>query len=426
MQLLDLPNELLEMIFSLLSRKDVGNVLLVCQQFRILAHSLAMKHSLTRLRVGSRGPYEKPRHRKPSDVLYSILLEPANRQYPKRLDFIGEYYKRCKSKVKHFQELYDLMVKSSIECPYIPPESRQTWMNAQKLQDASFAVLLKILPNLEEITIVKQWPGDYSIHAAKELLQESMVNKYSTALTKLQKVSYINDANLRLDDDIVTLFGSFPSLQSIYLRGLNDFRQNYIWQSPSQSPAEQLTLDYCLLSSASFLSIIRGFKRLRYLRYAQSLPEHNRVWDPSEFMQILLQNGHQSLEELDITSVDYPLMFPRWQFIGSLRDFPVLKHIIIDHFMLLDEGIPWRLVDILPASVESVMLRNQSPRPGCSLSWEVAEALFDGLPEEKAVMLPNLLSIHTEDLLDAELTSESEEVGITFTTGEFQSQPQRM
>ena len=151
--------------------------------------------------------------------------------------------------------------------------------------------------------------------------------------------------------------------------------------------------------SASYLDNVLGYvqvlKQITYDRRPQS--GYDLGAEPGRFTKALLACASHSLESFALTGATAHRTDDDEDFKGSLRDFKVLKEIKLPlnaFFTSTTKGyctpLPTkdisRFVDILPASIETVMLEG-------GMMWANLAALLVGMPEDKARCLPKLKEI---------------------------------
>ena len=281
---------------------------------------------------------------------------------------------------------------------------------------AILGLLIVSLPAIKSISF-----KDYVWH--DELWRDSLksityqLNPYVTS----SEVNFLMDVSeLNLDNRkgrpsrgmlcSVVPFVTLPSLRvirgnSIYSDSYSDYAYNGYYPLPP-SPVTEIDLQSSTLDAVRLHEMLRyttALKRFRYDRGGQ--PDISDGAQPGSIIDVLLACASHSLESLALTGAtayrslrDINIDDTE----GSLKDFQVLKDIHLPGYFFLtykdgrkigpqrrsefeSKDIP-RLVDVLPASIETVRLHGE-------MSWEAVAALLIGLPEGKVECLPKLKEV---------------------------------
>lgn len=442
----DLPNELLEQIMKYLLPDDVDNFSDACGDFhnisvRILPRHKELKTTYSKVSWGSCS--DTP-HR--LFLLRDILQDFEIGWYVKIMfielvedDFDDHYMEKefCDIARKISMECEDGIIKTVQACPYLDDGDREKWVkNSLSSQKNTIAALLTCMfPCLESICIIAFEPIRELHVLARKIIQANQLEPGGYhAFSKLQ---CLQERSYTVDD--------FREMQLFEpLSGLPSMRRyigRYLYHKDPWTPPEKkstitsLKLYECMIHSAALRSAFSGIANLQnfiyeyYWAWEEEALEHSweRDWQPGEIVLSLLEFAGHSLVELDLTRTSSrelqrvesarQRMEGVWAareegeddknegvsgivkpFMGSLREFQVLKYICVQNEAFVEEDLEGsaggrtvhRVVDLLPASVVSVTLAMPH------LSKQESYRLMEGLPELKAERVPKLEFVYFE------------------------------
>ncbi len=314
------------------------------------------------------------------------------------------------------------IVETVQACLYLNDEEREYWTEAALSchQNTAVALLACLFPCLQQISISGNRCSEHLHFIVRKILEaKELKSGDSHALSKLEILQEGNNTVQAFQDMIS--FGPFSKLSSMrrymgrYL--YNEFEWTFI---EKESRIESLEFDKCMIKTKTLRNIFGSIANLKHFTYEYYWCDHWKLcWEPGEIILSLLEFAAPSLAELDLTrssgmevqGVEEVLrrvgenlglggkLNKFNPFIGSLRGFQVLKYIRVQYEAFVEEsrgnsedgGTVHRMVDILPASLERVVLA--IPR----LPDTVTRRIMDLLPELKAERLPRLKQIVFEN-----------------------------
>ena len=274
---------------------------------------------------------------------------------------------------------------------------------------AVLGLLIVSLPAIKSISFKHYlWHDEFWIDSLKSITDQQ--DSYSGA-TKPNFLMDVSELNL-IDQDEGTSVGisssiipfvSLPSLRVI--RGVSvesySFDDYHFADNDGLPPSPVTEVDLQRTSLPAdylkyFLRYSHLLKRFRYDRGPQADSLRGGA-EPGGITKALLEWTSPNLESLVFTGATGSRSPHDENIKGSLRNFKVLKefHLPSNAFLtytsqgncrsLPTEDIP-RLVDILPASIETVRLDGE-------MTWEEITALLIGMPEDRIKCLPKLKEI---------------------------------
>ena len=349
--------------------------------------------------------------------LSKVLLKPRRALYVKNLLVEEPRLTYCPGphspKATH-EELISVMVdepcgllfRAVVECPYIHDDATSKWVASFRRGDtyeaACFALLL--LPNLEVLAL-KNWGGKRCAELIFEILKTNQSPHCKILdpqpLHKLHTV-IIDNAKSRgqrfEDSGIHEMCMMLPSLRKIHAkRTVSDSDH---WPSGDEFPIESKVTEVVFgkssISAESFARLFSRTKRLQRLTYGFLDWSHGPGYhNPMRFKKTLEHYAAHTLTHLEL---DFGMeTVPR--FVGSLRQFQVLKHLRIqgNMFQQYPNGpADSSIVDILPflpASIETLTLlpQDEDEDEDPTTTYTLNE-----LPKKKEKCVPNLSYITCE------------------------------
>lgn len=263
------------------------------------------------------------------------------------------------------------------------------------------------LPAIRSISLKRYvWRDQFWTDSMKSIADQQ------SFFSRTPKPNFLMDVSeLNLEDDIegpsagmscsVIPFVSLPSMRVI--RGASveswSFDDYHFCDNHGLPPLPVTEIDLQRTSlPAHYLEYVLRYSRvLKRFRYDRG-PEYLRSGaEPGEISKTLLECARHSLESLVLTGGTASRSPGDENIDGLLRGFKVLKEIHLPSNAFLTytsrgkclskptEDIP-RLVDVLPASIETVRLDGE-------MTWEDITALLIGMPENRIKGLPKLKEI---------------------------------
>ena len=245
------------------------------------------------------------------------------------------------------------------------------------------------------------------------------------ALTKLARIDTIpyysmHDRVPASEFDFFSQYALLPSMRTItgshFQTGVYWTPQNFQWRhEPGISAVTEINIHRSKVDGESITNLLRGVRALERFSFAYDRYDDRRpIYQPRKIINGLKQCAKRSLSYLHLTGSRIGVMTIQVDDLEyDLRCFEKLKQLQIDHTLLshhdrpclcpskekLDNNCncwPQRLVDVLPASLESLKLVGPVP-------WKRVKAFFAGFSELKAERLPRLREIKMWGSAAAEL-----------------------
>ncbi|KAL8856779.1 MAG: hypothetical protein Q9178_006616 [Gyalolechia marmorata] len=226
----------------------------------------------------------------------------------------------------------------------------------------------------------------------------------------------------------VYLFASIPSVRKIHGRNIagdsvygggSSLGTNSVG-CPGIGALEEIYFERSAIDGPTFEKFLSAINALRIFYYVHttSLEDHD-AFEPRRLIDDLRHYASHSLECLTVVddrgreAADSDVN-PRTH--RSLQEFRVLKHAAIESSLFVDgyEGVVSRLVDVLPPTLETLVLHAPAVIGGL-------KAMFADLVQLKEERLPNLGSIviKGEELLPKDIEGECRQVGINFEVSDW-------
>ncbi|KAK0512628.1 hypothetical protein JMJ35_004645 [Cladonia borealis] len=278
-------------------------------------------------------------------------------------------------------------------------------MTEHGARGAILGLLVVSLPTIKSVSLKGYvWRDDLWIDSLKSIIDQQNPHSGSSGASFLMDVSELNliqqyESRSAMSWSIVP-FATLPSLRVIrgaslksYSIDNNLFADNF---GLPPSPVTEIDLQRTHLTTNDIGNVLRYVQVLTRFRYDRQENIY-RGAEPGEIFRALLTCASQSLESLALTSATASREPWDEDITESLRGFKVLKELhlpsnasvasksISNWRSLATEYTP-RLVDLLPASIETVRLVGE-------MTWKEIAPLLLGLPEGKAEYLPKLKEI---------------------------------
>ncbi|KAL9121098.1 MAG: hypothetical protein Q9187_002348 [Circinaria calcarea] len=397
--LLSLPCELLLQIVNEVSPFDILSFSLSCKQIYNLAEDFA-KEARECIPKYSRVPsdHDSSYNLDTASAYFLSLLNDLVRRPRIGLyitDFrilgssLGSY---LNNDIRGLLKAPSTVIETSL---FINPSESQPWLDqllTEEDPDLANALVLLFLPNVLHLTLSAFHTGWEGIaQRIAQVVHDIASMKHgrtsSQLLSKLASVKarWATDAGL----DLVASFAALPSMREISVSGLRGDRGHFEnWPFDHLSTVTTLRMDHCTFGMDQVAALLEGFSALRsfhYQTYSHGPPQHDI--NPRALCRTLVKRARRSLERLFIgVNYSWRVSSETPTFIGSLLEFQVLKYVGLETRFLSRFGITEKLVDMLPASLESLELLS-------ALTSEAASAMLTDLPELKETRLPNLQEI---------------------------------
>lgn len=438
-QLLDLANELLLAIIDEVRVEDIEAFTMSNKRIHSLSQHVLEKHramkkkySVFQLNSGTLKTLDVSLKVHPLVWIRKIILNETVASYHTHLYI--EY--RSADQAFIFTGLNSEIIKriySKLEqCQYIQRKDLKEWkldiFSEFHSFDTALALLLTLLPNLQSIFF--DYSSQWTHRTTCMLAWISKANQ--TDQTRPHALSRLISLDPTLDTyrwaftkplDFYLPFTGLPSVRSVSGDRVNGHYNRY-FGVPSmphgfedaegvlktfKSGITTIKFTNRKISSSGFEDLLCRIGALQDFEYEYTGYELGG-FEPRKIVNSLLRNAGHSLVRLHLTD-ENPINSPdRWDngervphgkiFIGSLREFQVLKTITVNNAMLVEKNLNTetggkesfkihRLVDLLPTSIEklSVDSHEQFCLPG---------NIFDGLVESEAQRFPKLKKIELD------------------------------
>ena len=367
-----LPNELIFEIANRIRPDDIESYELINHRFRDIARPVIREHrqlkdQYTKLFLG---------HVSAAKLLYEMCARPwiqwyprvltvqANRRWrsfenPRRDEDKQEVWAiSARRSVINSEDLIELLRRTRL----ISEPEIHAWLDATALgdEDYLFALILACLPNLERLIIRLDYQR---LEQVKEMIRRIKRQPVSTdaprALPRLIDARVLEREGSNTPDlEIFPLIASLPGIRTLHARNLAGFyracfRDGWPTYAGASMTITHISLSSCGMSSEGLEKICGSIKGLRSFKYVA----HRAGWGLNN-VAILLKSAHHTLEELEMSTGS-----GESRFMGTLRQFTVLRHLTVDSGMLIRHRQMQRAVEILPASIETATLCGNSLTP---------------------------------------------------------------
>lgn len=290
---------------------------------------------------------------------------------------------------------------------------------------AMLALLLLFIPNLEAICLAESTWGlvterlECAIRwmAEKNLQGSPRARKF---LLKLSQVSFLGSTNANEGEDFeaFSAFAALPSVRKLHGTFVEGYDEaEWTWVLPHHiSNVTEITLLRSAVKAKYLAELLVGIKALKRFTYdhREELNDPQNGMEAHKMVGTLLEHAKHSLEYLALTNRDKLSEFHEVRdeehdihpCNGSLRDFEVLKEVVLDSWIYVD-SFPCdgsnpdtemevdhchtigALIDILPPSIETVQLA------GLEVVHH-AQGLLVNFFEQKESRLPKLSKLIIE------------------------------
>lgn len=467
-RLLDLANELLLGIITVVRVEDIESFTSCNKRLYILSGGILKKHramkkkySTIQLTSSDADNWNVRFSVHPVVWLHEVTLHKAAALYPTRLHIRDnirpsyEVYGRYSSGIS--PETKESIYSKLDQCPYIPREELERWKkdidSRQRISfDVALALLLTSLPNLQSISTegLSQLPDctEKMVHqiAKAQQVDNEQVQALSHLTSLHQNGKYLDPRN-NSSMGLCLPFTGLPSFRSVS----GDFIHGPTWdvfEDPKlvskifKSGITSIKFTESRISNLDLEPLLCRTSALQNFKYEDDCGHYGH-FQYSEVVNSLLAHAAHSLCCLDLTTKNVNTSPTGWNdywsevygdsenakaplhcyfFMGSLRPFQVLKTVKVDGAMFIEQVFNadtdgkdlsrvHRLVDMLPASIEKLSLvARLGPRS--------SNRIFDGLVESKADVLPKLEEIKFErsDPVGHDLKGACHGIGVELVT----------
>ena len=440
--ILDLANEVLYQIIAAISPHDIESLAASCRTVKTLSEPKVklhreLKNKYAKLECRHPGALGNAPGVHPIYVLRDVLHDKAVAQYPtfirspsfdneedEWLSIVGEL-----GVIRAVAAGCQREIQNAIDqCPYIEIAERETWKEQimKGRGEAIFGLLLTLLPHLTSTVVVQQPEGLFMQMFERIVQLRQPPHRHAQqALTKLARIDTapyysMNDVLPANQFDFLSQYALLPCMRTItgsrFQTGVGWHARTFRWrQNPGISAVTEIKIDRSTVDAKSITNLLQGVRALE--RFSFSLGGHQRPWpvyQPRKIINGLKQYAKGSLSYLHLTGARIGIISMQIDDLKyDLRMFETLKQLQVDQTLLSHHDRPcsapskqmrghdcncWpqRLVDVLPASLESLKLVGP-------VSQKRIRVFFAGFPELKAQRLPRLREIEMQGSAAAEL-----------------------
>ncbi len=351
---IDLPNEIILMIISLVLPDDIESFTSTCSKiYRLAAQDLERHRALKRQYAvhQHRYPDDNPPRCNVSQLLDEIFQEPRTAFYVREL-WIHTWFSRWATKPdpktpalggEHMP--YNEGATSRIRevvFRHLPHEEASKWMRYIESgnEDPIVALLLLLLPNLSTLKI------DYEVND-QECLYGTLcrIAKMKGPHAPLSRLCHVHIMHRfhseKIELKIIGLFAALPSVRSIHAQDAYALNPEVDPDTElplfTDSRLQDLTFTSCLIDSERLYELLKPFKALRSFTYDAEIRTHMLTepcpeFEPSRILSGLSDFARSTLESLTILSHN-----KKRNFMGDIRSFESLRNLHIETQLLLDE-----------------------------------------------------------------------------------------
>lgn len=313
-----------------------------------------------------------------------------------------------KSVLKSVLPEITIPVRKMLSMAFQWDEAKVNWVldvTEHGARGAILGLLIVSLPGIKSISFKDYaWRDDLWIDSLKSIIDQQNPHSGSSGANFLMDVSELNLAQqYESRSDMlwsIVPFMTLPSLRVIRGASLSSYslHNNPFVDNPGlpPSPVTEIDLQTSKLTTNDIGNVLRHMQVLKRFRYDRQIDTY-RGAELGEIVRALLACAGQTLESLALTGAT--LSREPWDhdMKDFLRNFKVLEelHLPSHAFLtskskssrrfLVKEYTP-RLVDVLPASIETVRLDGE-------VTWKEIAPLLLGLPEGRVECLSKLKEI---------------------------------
>ena len=280
-----------------------------------------------------------------------------------------------------------LFIEAIRKADLVPRNEIEDWVTAVKDRDEApiVALMLFLLPNLYTMTL-----GSHSESYCQltETFQRISETKNSPFLTRLTTVilDFPRDiGNDVMDWELLSISASLPSVQSIHVArigpvDIGDLIKQTRCFEPGSSTIKELVFTESSICPKSMFQLFESIEGLKKFIYSNRDLE-NQPFEPFWMGKALTAYTKNSLESLKISAKKYKGV----ETLGSFRGFTKLRELETEIHLLVEKGHFHRLADLLPVSIEKVLLYTGDH--GC---FDSVRPIIEAFERAKSQLLPNM------------------------------------
>lgn len=392
--LINLPNEILLMIWKAVLPGDIDNFAITCRDLRALAGGLLEEHKRLKAAHTHISLYE---HR-PSELILSYCVYGSRlAHYPKIFTIfpIGPWSGWTKDDQA---ALRYIQIMGAAKREFLPFEmfvSLMDSLNDDALNGAMTAIAARGLPNLEKIIFIEDRDADQHTQSFLVGLVGGIMELTTLPVNPrvIPPFSRLRMAEFRSQGSrLVTNVEKFlPLLALPNLRSFEAIEHSCCWFvslpfPPRTSKVEILNISTQKFSEVSMATLLSAFDALKSIKF--SITDEGQGFFPAFHLSLLKYCQH-SLQRLEIHDHG-----KNREFFGYLHPFSVLQSVIIQPDLLFtDRGAMPRLTRVFPRSIREINFTR-------TLTERQDEELFTGFLEDRQAKLPHLRCVVNCQLLD--------------------------
>lgn len=364
----ELPNEILYEILGLAGPEDLENFAQISKRVQELASPLLRGH---RLLIRNYHTFDNwiYGHAAVISLLEGVLTTPQIGQYVReaKVHFIGDFY----DPVKYTEPEIEFLCKIAAESKHVVSILDATAVLSLQAdiknhcQSAPLALLLPLLPNLETLQMEENWasPGFWVSKIVSNAPKAA--NPFLTKLAHVQLRpnnldgnNYRNSQLLGAKLEHLRPYAALPSVKELFAPDLTCglyYRGNDLPPQASAVTKLELLGIKDQLDAKDLCSFLKDFSNLEVFDFSTSPDISDSMFDASLIKNTLLATVSATLRTLTILG---PTKYSG--FIGSLRNFQVLKELHTDWSLLVRNNC--NLQAVLPVSLHHLELDDNKVR----------------------------------------------------------------
>ncbi|KAM0795324.1 hypothetical protein BDR22DRAFT_920679 [Usnea florida] len=281
----------------------------------------------------------------------------------------------------------ELFIEAIRKADLVPRNEIDDWVTAVKDGDETpiMALLLLLLPNLCTMTLEIQSESYCQLTKTFQLMSETKNSPFLTRLTTVNLSFYPQSKPDFTDWRWLGMSATLPSVQSIHVKDLHsvsikDLIKYGQYFRNGNSTIKELAFTDSSICPKSMFQLFASIKGLKKFMYSNPYDEP-QSFEPFWMGKALTAYTENSLESLKITTKRHEGV----ETLGSFRGFTNLRELETEVHLLVEKGRFHGLADLLPVSIEKVILYT-GYRSNCDSVLLIIEA-FD---KAKSQLLPNM------------------------------------